>query len=61
MAILFHEGLYYADAKKRNTPRLQQDIHFHSYVYPVVRVNTRENIIDGFNDGIAREVGERIY
>ena len=32
ITILAYEGLYYADAKTRNTPRLQHDTHFHSYV-----------------------------
>ena len=34
MAIIFHEGLYYADAKTRNTPQFQPDKHSHSYVRP---------------------------
>ena len=32
MAILVYEGLYYADTKTRNTPRLQHDTYFNSYV-----------------------------
>ena len=60
-AILFHEDLYYADAKTRNTPRLQHDTHFHSYVYPFASSNTRGKRTDGFNDGITREVGRRVY
>ena len=60
MAIIFHEGLYYADAKTRNTPQFQPDKHFHSYVWPADNTKIR-NRSSGLNDGIAREMGNKVY
>ena len=61
--ITFHEGLYYADAKTRITPEspwLQHDTHLHAYVYPVDTNNGRTRT-DGFKDGVAREIGDKVY
>ena len=60
MAIIFHEGLYYAEAKTRNTPQFQPDKHFHSYVWPgdnTIKRNRNSSV----NDGIARVMGNKVY
>ena len=60
MAIIFHESLYYAEAKTRNTPQFQPDKYFHSYVWPTDNTKTRKRS-SGSNDGIAREMGNKVY
>ena len=52
MAIILHET--------RNIPQFQPDKDFHSYVWPKENNNAR-NRSSGLNDGIAREVGNRVY
>ena len=56
MAIIWHESLFHAGTRSRNT----EDMRFFSYVWPHLPSNTTRRT-RGTMDGVAREPGDHLY
>ena len=56
MAIIWHESLFHAGAKSRDTA----DMRFFSYVWPHLLSSTGQRT-HGTMDGVARELGDQVY